>query len=142
MSVNNKPLFVGKGNAVGKTFVNADGASAKDLVVADTTYGTKVLAMLATSDDDTDPVVVDIYLHDGSNAFRVGSVNVPADSGTDGATATVDLMGTDLLPWLDTDGEFFLPDGWKIQVAPAAAVGSGHTLTVVCIAGDFERNDG
>jgi len=36
-----------------------------------------------------------------------------------------------------SDGEFFIPTGYKIQVAPLAAVTAAKTVTVVCLAGDY-----
>jgi hypothetical protein len=42
-----------------------------------------------------------------------------------------------MLPWLDADGELFLPSGYKLQVAPRAAITAAKTVTVVCFAGDY-----
>ena len=78
-----------------------------------------------------------LYVHDGTTAYLVGSVAVPTLSGTDGATPAVNLLDADSLPWLDRDGEFVLPAGYKLQVAPTAAVTAAKTVTVVCFAGDY-----
>ena len=42
-----------------------------------------------------------------------------------------------LIAGLDSDGELFLPSGYKVQVAPLASVTAAKTVTVVCIGGDY-----
>jgi threonine synthase len=115
--------------------VNADGTTPKDLISAGAD-GTKVLSIACTSDDTSD-VVMQVFVHDGTTAYLVGSVNVPTLSGTDGTVVAVDLLSATDLPWLDADGEFFIPTGYKVQVAPLAAVTAAKTVTVVCLAGDY-----
>ena len=62
---------------------------------------------------------------------------VPTLSGTDGSAASVDLLDSTLIAGLDSDGELFLPSGYKVQVAPLASVTAAKTVTVVCIGGDY-----
>ena len=136
MAANAAPIMVLTANLAEVTFVNADGTTPKDLVSAGA-EGTKVLSIACTSDDTTDTVVMQLFIHDGTTAYLVGSVAVPTLSGTDGAAAAVDLLDATALPWLDADGEFFIPTGYKVQVAPLAAVTAAKTVTVVCLAGDY-----
>jgi hypothetical protein len=58
-------------------------------------------------------------------------------SGTDGSTAAVELLDSTAIPSLDADGEIFIPTGYKLQVAPLAAVTAAKTVTVVCFAGNY-----
>lgn len=135
MAANTSPIFIATPNLAEVTFVNADGTAAKDLVSAGTD-GSKVLAVACTS-DDTSNVVLELYIHDGSTAYLVGTGEVPTLSGTDGSAPAVDLVNAVDLPWLDADGQFVLPTGYKLQVAPKTTVTSGKTVTVVCFAGDY-----
>jgi hypothetical protein len=136
MAANIQPIFVESANVAEVTFVNADGTTPKDLVSAGAD-GTKIMRIAATT-SDTSANNVALYVHDGTTAYLVGTVNVPTLSGTDGTNAAVNLLDTTALPWLDSDGEFFIPTGYKIQAGPIAAVTSGsYTLTIVCFAGDY-----
>jgi len=135
MAANVTPIFILTPNLAEVTFVNADGTTADDLVTGGTN-GSKVLSIAATSDDTSD-VVAQLFIHDGATAYLVGSVNIPTLSGTDGAAVAVDILNTTDLPWLDSDGELFLPSSYKLQIAPLAAVTAAKTVTFVCIAGDY-----
>jgi len=135
MVANTSPIFVLTANLAEVTFVNADSTTPKDLISAGTD-GTKVLGIAVTS-DDTSAVNLELYVHDGTTAYLVGTVRVATLSGTDGAVAAVDLLDAEALPWLDADGEFFIPTGYKLQVAPLAAVTTAKTVTIVCFAGDY-----
>ena len=129
MVANTSPIFGLTANLAEVAFVNADGTTPKDLVVAGAD-GTKVTRISAVS-DDTSAVNMKVLIHDGTTAFWVGTVRVATLSGTDGATAAVNLLSTAMLPWLDADGEFFIPSGYKVQVAPLAAVTAAKTVTIV-----------
>ena len=135
MAANTSPIFGLTANLAEVTFVNADGTTAKDLVSAGTD-GTKVTRIAVTS-DDTSAVNLKILIHDGSTAFWAGTVRVATLSGTDGAAAAVNLLNPLMLPWLDIDGEFFIPSGYKVQVAPLVAVTTAKTVTIVCFAVNY-----
>jgi hypothetical protein len=135
MAANTSPIFVLAANLAEVTFANADGTTPKDLVSAGAD-GTKVLAVAVTSDDAA-TVNLRLYVHDGANAYLVGTVAVPTLAGTNGVMPAVDLLDPELLPWLDQDGELFIPSGYKLQVAPLAAVTAAKTVTVVCFAADY-----
>jgi hypothetical protein len=141
MAMNASPAFIGTLNDAAVTFVNADGTTAKDLrAPADVagTEGFKVLNLNAVSDDTVDPVLVDIWLHDGTTAFLLGRVPVPTLSGTDGSAPSVNLLDATLLAGaLDADGQLTVPDGWKVQVAPSAAITAAKTLTIIGIGGEY-----
>ncbi len=135
MAANTNPIFVLKANLVEVTFVNADSTTPKDLV-AGSADGTKILAINVTS-DDTATVNLEVYIHDGSTAYLIGTVPVITLSGTDGIVPAVNLLDSTLIPGLDADGELFIPTGYKIQVAPLVAVTSAKTATIVCFAADY-----
>ena len=132
---NTDPIYVLSSNMAEVLFQVGDGTTPKDLVSAGSN-GTKVLSIACTS-DDTAAVVMGLYVHDGTSAYLVGRTTVPMASGTDGTTASVNLLDATKMPWLDADGEFFIPSGYKLQVAPVAAVTVAMTVTVVCFAGDY-----
>jgi hypothetical protein len=135
MAANTAPIFVATANLAEVTFVNADSTTPKDLV-AGATDGTKVFAINCTS-DDTATVNMQVFMHDGTTAYLLGTVAVVTLSGTDGTSVAVNLLDSTIIPSLDADGELFIPSGYKIQVAPLAAVTAALTVTVVCLAGDY-----
>ena len=132
---NTDPIYILSSNIAEVLFQTGDGTTPKDLVSAGTN-GTKILSIACTS-DDTAAAVMGLYVHDGTSAYLVGRTTVPTLSGTDGVAAAVNLMAVSKMPWLDADGEFFIPSGYKLQVAPVAAVTAAKTVTVVCFAGDY-----
>lgn len=135
MAANNDPIFVKTPNHAEVTFVNADSTNAKDLISAGAN-GTKVIGIAATS-DDTAAVNMRLYIHDGTTAYLVGTVRIAIAAGSDGAAPAVNLLSRAALPWLDSDGQFLLPTGYKLQVAPLAAVTAAKTVTIVCLAADY-----
>ena len=135
MVANTNPIFVLKANLAEVTFVNADSTTPKDLVAA-SADGTKVLAINVVS-DDTSAVNLEVYIHDGTTAFLIGTVPVVTLSGTDGVAPSVNLLDSAFILGLDADGELFIPTGYKVQVAPLVAVTSAKTVTIVCFAADY-----
>ena len=135
MAANTSPIFVLTPNCKGVTFVNADGTTLKDMFVAGAN-GSR-LAAVAANTNDTSANNVKLELFDGTTAYWAGTVNVPTLSGTDGTTAAVNLLALSMCPWLNSDGSIFLPTGWKLQVAPLAAVTAAKTLTLVALGADY-----
>lgn len=135
MAANTSPIFGLAANNVGESFVNADGTTAKDLVVAGTN-GTKV-TRISVHSDDTAACNLKLLLYDGAAAWPVGVVRVAILAGSDGAIPAVNLLNQAMLPWLDADGEFFIPNGWKVQIAPLAAVTAAKTVSIVCYGVDY-----
>lgn len=135
MAANTAPIFVAAINNKGVTFVNADGTTTKDLFVAGAN-GSRVASIAATT-TDTSANIVHLYAYDGTTAYLVGEVTVAAASGTDGATAAVNLLALSMCPWLNSDGSITLPSGWKLQASVAAAVTAAKTLTLVALGGDY-----
>src|SRR6476646_352883 len=102
MAANTTPIFVLTINNKGVTFVNADGTATKDIFVAGSN-GSRVGAVSATTTDTSSNLVL-LYAYDGATAYRVGEITVAAASGTDGSTASVNLLSLSMCPWLNSDG--------------------------------------
>ena len=134
MPANTNPIFVLTPNLAEVTFTSADTTSSKDLITGGSN-GTKVLGISATSSDSA-TINMRLYVHDGSTAYLVGTVAIVTNSGTNGTAPAVDLLSMSALPWLDSDGEFLLPSGYKLQVACLATMTTG-TCTIVCFGGDY-----
>lgn len=118
------------------TFVNADSTSEKTLVTAGTN-GARVDVISITS-DDTSARVLNVIVNDGAASYKVGTVNVPAGSGTDAAlTLPVKLLYSPILPWLDSSGSIFLEAGWKINLQPQVAITSAKTVYAVAFYGEY-----
>lgn len=135
MAANTSPIFGLTANLAECTFVNADGTTPKDLVSAGAN-GTKV-TRIAVHSNDTAAVNLKLLIYDGSTAYAVGVVRVAIGAGSDGAISGVNLLSQTMLPWLDADGEFFIPSGYKVQVGPLVAVTADKTVTIVCFAVDY-----
>lgn len=120
--------------------VNADSTAQKTVYTAGAA-GSKLTGLLASS-SDTGAKIVQVSVTTAGTSFLIGSVNVPAASGTDGVTPSVNLFSPSLLPGLplDSDGNpyLLLVSGDTLTVAVTVAVTAAKTLTVsACAAGDF-----
>jgi len=119
--------------------VNADASNQKTVITAGAS-GSKVTSLIAAS-DDTSSRVVQISVTRSSTAYVLGSVSIPAASGTDGSTASVNLLGTTLLPGLpvDNDGQqyIFLQNGDTLTAKALSTVTSGKTIHLTSNYGDF-----
>ena len=118
---------------------NADASNQKDVLTGGAS-GTKVTALMASSDDTSARVVQLSILRSAVN-YVFGSVSVAAASGTDGSTAAVDLLKSLLLPGLplDADGKhyLFLESGDKLQVKSLATVTSTKLIHIAAVAADL-----
>ena len=116
-------------------FTNANGTTLADITTADANGPTRIDS-LSMSNDDTVAGVLQIKISDGTNAYPVAMVPVPANSLVNtGATVPVNLMThANLSPFTGSDaaGNKFLelPKGWKLQAALVAAPTSGKTFNV------------
>ena len=135
MPANTAPIFALTAKVAAVTFINSDGTTAKTLLSAGTN-GTKVLRIAVTS-DDTAAVDMQLFIRISSVDYLVGTNDIPTLSGTDGSTDAVNLLDLAAMPWLDSDGEFFIPSGVDVKVAPLAAVTSAKTVTITAFAADY-----
>jgi hypothetical protein len=135
MVANTEPIFGLVANVDGMTFTNAD-TNAQKTIFTPGANGSKVLRIAAVS-DDTALINVRLFIHDGTTSFQVGTVRVAIASGTDGAVNAVSLLNLTALPWLDADGEFYLPNGHTLRAACLATMTAAKTLTLTTFAVDY-----
>jgi len=122
-------------NGTPVTFVNADGTAEKTIFTAGAD-GALVDSVFVTS-DDTSAVVLNVFVNDGSTSFRIGTINVPTLSGTDGVVVGVNLLDTTQMPALQTSGGILLAPTNLLKVAPQSAVTAAKTVTLTPLGGDF-----
>jgi hypothetical protein len=100
--------------------------------------GDKIESLAVTS-TDTNPVVLTFMF----NTNPVGSVNIPANAGTDAAaTSSVDVLGTtSMLPWVRTDSNarpyIYCTNGYLFQAYSQTTVTSGKVITLFAQLGVF-----
>lgn len=82
-----------------------------------------VVKSLMVSTNDTTAVNLVVVINNGTSDFVLGTVNVPINSGYTGAIASVDVLGSSLLPGLPRD-----LNNRSILPLPA-----GHILKVGCL---------
>ena len=139
MALKSFPTFVNAPKTGLVQIVNAD-ASGQKTVLAAGADGSKVTSLRACSDDTAARVLQISKLRSGTN-YVIGSVNVPAASGTDGTAVAVDLMNSTMLPGLpkDNDGQpyIFLESGDSLQVKSLTTVTAAKTVHVVADYANF-----
>ena len=127
------PDFITRGT--GK-FENSDGTTIKDVLTAGAD-GTRIDHMFISS-DDTSAQDVTLYLNDGTNNIWLGTVNVPAGSGSGVVNMTaVNLMDNTKLAMLDLDSKLYMKAADKIMANVNVAVTAGKIIYVVAIGGDY-----
>jgi hypothetical protein len=136
MAANTEPRFALAPNLAETTFTSADTTAAKTIWTPDATEGGKLTA-IACGTDDTADVNMKVFINDGSTDYLVGVVNVPAGSGQDGSTPTVNLLDPVMLPFLDALGQLALPGGYSVKAGCLATMTAAKTTTVVAIGVDF-----
>lgn len=131
-------------------FTQANKAGFATIVPADTTTlrtvytagsNDSVVKQLQVVSDDSSARVLNVYINNTSTDYLLGSVNVPASSGSNGTAAAVDLLGGTLMPGLvyDANGKRVLPlpAGYILKVSSQTTVTTGKTVTVTALVEDF-----
>ena len=140
MAVTATPVFVQNPKITPASFTNSDSANTKKTVATAGANGMKVTAVLATS-TDTSNRTGQLWLTRSATSYLLGSTVVTTLAGTDGATATQNLLPASLMGGLprDNDGQvyLFLESGDTLQVSFTAQVTSAKEVDVVAIAGNF-----
>lgn len=129
-----KPPFVQTPHDIAVSFVNGTGTTLQDVFVA-TSEGSRIDKLGITGNDSAGRVV-QFYLNNGSTDFLAWTIAVPALSGSDGTTSSINAMNPAIVPWL-TDGVLTLPTGWKLRAGMVVAVTAAKTLNIVGTGGDF-----
>ena len=121
------------------TIVNSDSTNKKTLFTAGA--NDSIVKSLHAISDDSAAKVINVYVNDGTNDNYIGAVTVAITSGTTGAIAAVDLLNGTLFPNLpyDANGKRVLPlpAGYIVKVSVQAAMTSGKTMYVTCMAEDY-----
>lgn len=130
MAMNPEAKFPNAVNTAIVDIENADGTTAQDLVTGGAD-GTKVMQILATTDDSGD-LALKVYKTDGTAVMPLGVVTVPDGSGTNGTDGFVDV-----LTGLGLSSVWLKDASWKVQVAVQSAVTADDTLWVAAEAQDY-----
>jgi hypothetical protein len=107
---------------VGKRLTSSDTTSYVTLYTSATNES--VVKSITVTTTDTSAVNLKVAINDGTTDFLLGTVRVALASGTDGAVASVDILGSSLLPGLprDLNSRSILP------------LKNGHILKFGCLA--------
>lgn len=130
-----RPIFPGTIKTQAVTILPADTTTPKDLITAGAN-GSKITGINITS-DDTAIMVVQLWYHNLTTAYLIGSVSVPTLAGTDGTVPSVSLLNSTAIPSLGEDLSLMLEGLDKIQVSVVATVTTAKTVTVVASYGDY-----
>lgn len=99
-----------------------------------------VKSIVATS-TDTAAVNLKLVVNDGSADYLIGTVRIPAASGTDGAAASVDILGSSLVPGLprDLNNRTILPikNGFILKAGCLATMTSAKQADVIAIVEEY-----
>lgn len=135
MARNQRPNF-GIGPFTGQVqFDDGDGAATlKEIVAGQTTYGSLVRQLIATSIDAADKVLSLWVGQTSGTAYQIGEVNVPDGSGTNGTDPAVNLLDAAAIPGLllDIEGNYYLPlgPGYSLFIANKTTLTGGDTISV------------
>lgn len=116
----------------------------KTIYTAGAAPGTKIVGINVATDDGSASHVLTLVLTRSAVNYYIGAYTLPVNSGTDGATAAVDLMRggpSTLIPsWpVDNDGQRFgfMASGDTLRMTFATALTAGKRIDVLVTAGDF-----
>jgi hypothetical protein len=139
MALTYKPPFIQTAKIGVVQTLNADGTNNKTVVTAGSN-GTKVVSLTASS-TDTSNRIFQVQVSRSGTDYILCTVTVPAASGTDGTTASVDLLNSTILPGLpaDNDGQryLFLQSGDTLTVKCTTTVTSGKIVSFASVEADF-----
>ena len=126
-------------NVVGKRLTSSDTTSFVTLYTA-TTDDAVVKSITATT-TDTAAVNLKVAVGDGTTDYLLGTVRVALASGTDGAAASVDILGSSLLPGLprDLNNRTILPlkNGYTLKVGCLATMTSARQTDVLAVVEEY-----
>jgi hypothetical protein len=117
----------------------ADTTTAKTVFTAGA--NDSVVKAINVQSTDSAARVLSLFVNNGSTDILIGRVNIPANSGNNGTSATVDLLGGTLMPSLpyDANGKrvLSLPAGYVLKAGTTTTVTSAAAITVTAIAEDY-----
>ena len=118
---------------------NADGTAFKSMSIAPPAAGTRVKTIQITS-DDTSPRVLQFAVTIGGVDYVLGEVSIPAGSGTDDASNSVNGLNSTKMPGLQTDGInrwIDIANGSDLKVKAKTAVTAAKSIYLFTECGDF-----
>jgi hypothetical protein len=126
----------------GTLLENADGTGANLKLVYTATSDDAVVKGLMCVSTDTSPVNLRIILTFNSTNYQIGTINIPASSGTNGSSSTIDLLNSSAIPALpiDRNGKRILPLGAGVQLRIGALntpVTVGRVVIVTAIVEEY-----
>lgn len=102
-----------------------------------------VLKSFGVTSTDTAARILQVFINIGGGGtdLLAGSVKIPIASGSDGATAAVDVLRSALVSWLSCDAYgnkvFNAEAGTTIKVSTTTAITSAKTIQMLGEGGDF-----
>lgn len=131
------PVLVQTPKITPQSFTNSDSANTKKTIATAGANGAKVVAVPVSS-TDTVARIMQLWLTRSATSYLIASYSVPASSGSDGATATADVLSLITLP-ADNDGQkyLFLENGDTLQISQTTQVSSGKEVDCFAVFGNF-----
>lgn len=118
------------------TIVNADASALKTILTADGTFW-DVTSLNVTS-DDTSGRILSFYITISATDYLIGSVSVPAASGTDGTTASVNVFSSSMMQLMTYDAFanriLHLDTGIVLKCKSTTTVTAAKTVTITATA--------
>lgn len=135
MALYQAPIYCGDQGSQTTGFNNANGTGILDITTADANGPIRVDSF-SVSNDDTSAGVLYVYLHNGTAAFKLAAIAIPANSLVNtGATSPLDVLrSTNMKPFVVYDSagnpHFEIKTGSKLQASLVAAPTSGKIFNV------------
>jgi len=124
---------------VGKRLTSTDTTSYVTLYTSAT--NDSVVKSITVTTTDTAAVNLKVAVNDGTTDFLLGTVRVALASGTDGAVASVDILGSSLLPGLprDLNNRTILPlkNGFILKVGCLATMTAAKQTDVLAVVEEY-----
>lgn len=131
--------FTQEVSVVGKRLTSSDTTSYVTLYTA--TADDAVVKSITASSTDTAAVNLKVAIGDGTTDYLLGTVRIAASSGTDGAAASVDILGSSLLPGLprDLNNRTVLPlkNGFTLKVGCLATMTSARQADILAVVEEY-----
>jgi hypothetical protein len=124
---------------VGKRLTSSDTTSYVTLYTSAT--NDSVVKSITVTTTDTSAVNLKIAISDGTTDFLLGTVRVALASGTDGAVASVDILGSSLLPGLprDLNSRSILPlkNGYILKVGCLVTMTAAKQTDILAVVEEY-----
>ena len=138
MAVTATPIFI---QSVKMALTAYTTASSTATHITGGTNGSKILSLMAVSDSTSAHIFL-VKMSTGGTALTIGAASVTASAGTDGATASINLLSTSVMPGLPLDQNgcpyLHVPStAHTLTVTASAAINTGKQVTFSSVYGDY-----